>query len=280
MALLETRNSAYGPGPHTADHDIIHDILNVIADQGNTGQVLAKSASANPQAFSGVRLEYINVPNASDYLARTGGSMLGSIGMSNFKITGLGTPTSSADAATKAYVDSVASSVVTSHSSLTNLSANDHPQYLLRSGVNAMTGPLAMGNFKITGLAAPSSSSDAATKGYVDSSVSGSGSAVITPFSTTITGNASTTAWLVNHNLASTKVEAAGRLSSGRNVYLDYTVVDANQISVAVEPALASGTTLEILVAPVGALSRQTISYGTTAPANPVEGDIWLDTSV
>lgn len=57
---------------------------------------------------------------------------------------------------------------VTAHSALTGLAANDHPQYLLRSGISAMTGALAMGNNKITGLATPTVATDAATKGYVD----------------------------------------------------------------------------------------------------------------
>jgi hypothetical protein len=58
---------------------------------------------------------------------------------------------------------------VTAHSALTGLSANDHPQYLLITGVTAMTGNLAMGNHKITGLATPTLATDAVTKAYVDS---------------------------------------------------------------------------------------------------------------
>jgi hypothetical protein len=44
------------------------------------------------------------------YLNRTSGQLLGNLDANNFKVTGLGTPTSSADAATKAYVDTVAGS--------------------------------------------------------------------------------------------------------------------------------------------------------------------------
>jgi hypothetical protein len=44
------------------------------------------------------------------YLNRTSGQLLGNLDANAFKVTGLGTPTSSADAATKAYVDTVAGS--------------------------------------------------------------------------------------------------------------------------------------------------------------------------
>lgn len=44
------------------------------------------------------------------YLNRTTGQLLGALDANNFKITGLGTPTNNADAATKVYVDTVAGS--------------------------------------------------------------------------------------------------------------------------------------------------------------------------
>jgi hypothetical protein len=44
------------------------------------------------------------------YLNRTSGQLLGALDANNFKITSLGTPTNNADAATKAYVDTVAGS--------------------------------------------------------------------------------------------------------------------------------------------------------------------------
>jgi hypothetical protein len=44
------------------------------------------------------------------YLNRTSGQLLGALDANNFKITGLATPTSNADAATKVYVDTVAGS--------------------------------------------------------------------------------------------------------------------------------------------------------------------------
>jgi hypothetical protein len=51
------------------------------------------------------------------YLNRTTGQLLGNLDANNFKVTGLGTPTSNADAATKLYVDAVAGSATAAASS-------------------------------------------------------------------------------------------------------------------------------------------------------------------
>ena len=78
-------------------------------------------------------------------LPLAGGTMSGAIAMGTNKITGLGTPTTNTDAATKAYADT-----------------------MLPLAGGTMSGVIAMGNNKITGLATPTVSTDAATKGYID----------------------------------------------------------------------------------------------------------------
>lgn len=74
--------------------------------------------------------------------------------------------------------------------------ANGHSvryeQVILTSGANAMAADLAMGTHKITGLGTPTVSTDAATKGYVDSGPPVSGSASLsfvsgTTWSTNVT---------------------------------------------------------------------------------------------
>jgi hypothetical protein len=58
------------------------------------------------------------------YLNRTTGQLLGNLDANNFKVTGLGTPTSNADAATKVYVDTVAGSATAAAASATAAAAS------------------------------------------------------------------------------------------------------------------------------------------------------------
>ena len=78
-------------------------------------------------------------------LPLAGGTMSGAIAMGTNKVTGLGTPTSNTDAATKAYADT-----------------------MLPLAGGTMTGAIAMGTNKITGLGTPTVNTDAATKAYAD----------------------------------------------------------------------------------------------------------------
>ena len=81
-------------------------------------------------------------------LPLAGGTMSGAIAMGTNKITGLGTPTTSTDASTKAYVDT-----------------------MLPLAGGTMSGAIAMGANKITGVANPTNAQDVATKNYIDTAV-------------------------------------------------------------------------------------------------------------
>jgi hypothetical protein len=84
--------------------------------------------------------------NFSDTVVlKAGSTMTGNLAMGTNKVTGLGTPTSNTDAATKAYADT-----------------------MLPLAGGTMTGAIAMGTNKITGLGTPTSNTDAATKAYAD----------------------------------------------------------------------------------------------------------------
>jgi hypothetical protein len=72
------------------------------------------------------------------------------LSMATYKLTNLGTPTTSTDAATKAYAD-----------------------LMLPLAGGTMSGAIAMGTNKITGLGTPTADADAANKGYVDSVAQG-----------------------------------------------------------------------------------------------------------
>jgi hypothetical protein len=101
------------------------------------------SALGNDAAFS------TTVTNSlATKLPLAGGTMSGAIAMGTNKITGLGTPTTSTDASTKAYVDT-----------------------MLPLAGGTMSGAIAMGTNKITGVGNPTNAQDVVTKYYLDNVV-------------------------------------------------------------------------------------------------------------
>jgi len=113
-----------------------------------------------------------------------GGTMSGAIAMGTSKITGLGDPTLAQDAATKTYVDTQVASVIdTAPAALDTLNelaaalgddanfsttvTNSIATKLPLAG-GTMSGAIAMGTAKITGLGDPTLAQDATTKTYTD----------------------------------------------------------------------------------------------------------------
>jgi hypothetical protein len=91
------------------------------------------------------------------------------LNLRTYKLVNVGYPTTSTDAATKAYTDTVAEAA---EIAATNASAtNANTLYARKSGAT-FTGQINMSNQKITGLGIPLSNSDATTKQYVDTHVS------------------------------------------------------------------------------------------------------------
>lgn len=89
----------------------------------------------------------------------TNSPMTGTFSMGNFKISSLGTPTVSTDAANKSYVDGLISGLST--------------VYIARNGSNSPSTDISWASHKITNLATPTLSTDAANKAYVDAGDSG-----------------------------------------------------------------------------------------------------------
>ena len=117
-------------------------------------------------------------------VAKAGDTMSGNLAMGGNKVTGLATPTVTGDAATKGYVDTSISNLLDSApgalDTLNELAAalGDDPNFAttvtneiatkVSKAGDTMSGALAMGTNKITGLGNPTLSQDAATKTYVD----------------------------------------------------------------------------------------------------------------
>ena len=144
-----------------------------------------------------------------------------------FKVTGLGTPSSTGDAATKGYVDTQISNLVDSApgtlDTLNELAAalGDDPNYAttitnalaakLSLAGGTMTGAIAMGTSKITGLGTPTASADATTKGYVDGIL---GSATSAEASATAAATSATSAATSATSAATSATSAASSASA------------------------------------------------------------------
>jgi len=142
-----------------------------LARANHTGTQLASTISDFDTQVRTNRLDQMTAPTAS-------------VDLNSQKITGLATPTVSTDAATKGYVDTQVTNLVDAApgalDTLNELAAalgddanfsttvtNSLATKLSLSG-GTMTGAIAMGTSKITGLGTPTVSTDAATKAYVD----------------------------------------------------------------------------------------------------------------
>jgi hypothetical protein len=135
-----------------------------LARANHTGTQTASTISNFDTQVRTSRLDQMAVPTAA-------------VSVNSQKITNLDTPTASADAANKGYVDTSISNLIDgAPSTLDTLNeiaaaladtANFSDTVVLKTG-STMSGVLAMGTNKITGMGTPTVSTDAATKGYVD----------------------------------------------------------------------------------------------------------------
>ncbi len=174
-----TGNVTASTGTSTFNDVTINGGLNMDAATAATITNLTSPTNAGDAATKG----YVDTADALK-LNLSGGTMSGVIAMGTSKITGLGDPTLAQDAATKTYVDTSISNLVAAApgalDTLDELAAalgddanfattvtNSIATKLALAG-GTMSGAIAMGTSKITGLGNPTLAQDAATKTYVD----------------------------------------------------------------------------------------------------------------
>jgi fibronectin-binding autotransporter adhesin len=172
-------NVTAATGSSTFNDMQINGTLNM--DSGTVGTITGLSTPVN--TTDATTKAYVDAADALK-LNLTGGTLSGALAMGTNKITGLGTPTVSTDAATKGYVDTGIAAVIDAApaalDTLNELAAalgddanfattvtNSIATKLPLAG-GTMSGAIAMGTSKITGLGNPTLAQDAATKTYVD----------------------------------------------------------------------------------------------------------------
>lgn len=130
---------------------------------GANGTVpLADSTKANGWDWEPVSA----LPDQTAYLKTDGTRALtGDQSFGTHKGTNLATPTASADAATKGYVDSGDTTAVTTAEAYTDAQLTS---YLKKDGSVAMTGALNVNSHKVSNVTDPTLAQDASTKAYTD----------------------------------------------------------------------------------------------------------------
>lgn len=171
---------------------------------------------------------WVNSSLAASFLPLSGGTMTGTINMGGNGITNLPLPVGTYDATNKQYVDdqplSGANVTVTSPANLNLLFYNLGTSKWINGSASAagvvpivggvtMTGPVSMGSQSLTGIPTPISSTDAASKSYVDNIVLTGSGVVISGFF----DNAAGTLTLVNSG-AFPPVVVSGFLPTPNNV--------------------------------------------------------------
>ena len=214
-------------------------------NSGTAGTITGLASPTN--GTDAAHKTYVDTADALRLLL-SGGTMSGAIAMGTNKITGLGTPTAGTDATTKTYVDTQITNLINSapaaldtlnelaaalgnDASFSTTVTNSIATKLPLAG-GTMSGAIAMGTSKITGLGDPTLAQDAATKTYVDTAdalklnltggtMSGAiamGTSKITGLGTPTAGTDATTKTYVDTAVATSLLLAGGTMSGAINM--------------------------------------------------------------
>jgi hypothetical protein len=148
------------------------------------------------------------------------------------------------------------------------------PGVMALNGINPMTGALSMGSNKITTMAVPTNSSDAATKGYSDTKISLAGMNEVTNNGGQLAG-AMTGPLRLSQDPASITASTTGTVSIG-NTVLYLNSVSALYVGMQVNNSVATGSTITNVdtvhnAVTISPAAIGTLSTGTVITFDPVQ---------
>jgi hypothetical protein len=218
------------------------------------------------------------------------GTLGSDLAAGGYKVSGLATPTATADAATKGYVDTSISNLVASapaaldtlnelaaalgnDASFSTTVTNNLATKLPKAG-GTMTGAIDMGSSKITSLGTPTAGTDATTKTYVDG-ILGSATAASTSAASAATSAssaatsassaaASATAAATSATSAAASATAAATSATSSSTYASNSLTSANSAATSATSAAASATAA---AASAATASTQATNASTSATA-------------
>ena len=236
---LAAKESVANVAAHTSAN-AAHGAVGAVVGTANT-QTLINKTLTNPTVNAATVTGTVTATGAtisggtSSGQTITGATLGGNLAAGGNKVTGLGTPTASGDAATKGYVDTAVAGVVNAapaaldtlnelatalgnDANFSTTVTNSIATKVAKAG-DTMTGNLAFsGGAKVTGLPTPSASGDAATLGYVTtlygSTADAATSATAAATSATSASSSASAASTSASNAASSATAASGSAST------------------------------------------------------------------